>query len=67
MFIKQDVIFHNEAYSRSSGSASENGSMCSAHSSPEHTSSRATTGFMQAVLNAIRSATTSRSTHTGVF
>ncbi|KAG8298812.1 hypothetical protein J6590_007402 [Homalodisca vitripennis] len=52
---EQDVIFHNEAYSQSSSSPSS-----SADTSPEHQHQSATAGFMSAVLNAIRTATSSR-------
>ncbi|XP_046681510.1 golgin subfamily A member 5-like [Homalodisca vitripennis] len=51
----EDVIFHNEAYSQSSSSPSS-----SADTSPEHQHQSATAGFMSAVLNAIRTATSSR-------
>lgn len=57
----QDVIFHNEAYSQSSGSGS--GRVSSVESSPEHTKTSGAAGFMAAVLNAIRSATTMRNSH----
>lgn len=57
-YLFQDVIFHNEAYSQSSSADS------SAESSPEHQPSAAA-GFVSAVLNAIRTATSSRLTNTG--